>query len=50
MVEFMVANQAVILGFALATSELLAIIPWIKSNSIAQVVVNLAKDTINKFK
>lgn len=36
---FLVANKVVLLGFALALSEVLAFIPGVKSNSVFQLVV-----------
>ena len=41
--EVIIANKTVILGALLAFSELLALIPSVKSNSIFQLVVNLFK-------
>lgn len=38
--EFLLANKLVILAFALALSELLALIPSVKSNSIFQLISN----------
>jgi hypothetical protein len=43
---FIIANKVVLLGFALALSEALALIPGVESNSIFQLVVNFIK----KFK
>jgi hypothetical protein len=41
--EWMMEHQLVILAFALALSEVLALIPAIKANSIFQLVVELMK-------
>lgn len=44
-INFIINNKAVILGFLVATSEVLALIPSVKHNSIFEVVV----DVLNKF-
>ncbi|MEY3786531.1 MAG: hypothetical protein RLZ75_736 [Pseudomonadota bacterium] len=41
--ELILTHKAEILGLALAISELLALIPSVKSNSIFTLVVNLFK-------
>jgi hypothetical protein len=41
--EWMMEHQVVILAFALALSEVLALIPAIKANSIFQLIVELMK-------
>jgi hypothetical protein len=49
--EVIVANKMVIVGLLLALSEVLAIIPSVKSNSVFQLVVNIikkAKEVISK--
>lgn len=38
--QFIIANKAVILGALLGVSEVLALIPGIKSNSVFQLVFN----------
>jgi hypothetical protein len=46
--EVVVANKVVILGFLFALSEVLALIPSIKSNSVFTLVVNVLKKVLNK--
>jgi hypothetical protein len=46
--EVVVANKVVILGFLFALSEILALIPSIKSNSVFTLVVNVLKKVLNK--
>ena len=41
--QFIVENKAVILGALFAISEVLALFPNVKSNSIFQLVVNTIK-------
>lgn len=41
--EWMMEHQVILLAFALALSEVLALIPAIKANSIFQLVVELMK-------
>lgn len=43
MLQLILDNQSVILGMLLALSEVLALIPSIKANSIFQLVVGLLK-------
>lgn len=40
MIQFIIDNKAVIFGALFAVSEVLALIPGIKSNSIFQVIYN----------
>lgn len=46
--EVIVANKVVVLGFLLALSEVLALIPAVKSNSVFQLVINLFKKIAGK--
>jgi len=46
--ELVLANKMVIVGFLLALSEVLALIPSIKSNSIFQLVWNGLKKVVGK--
>jgi hypothetical protein len=46
--EVIVANKVVVLGFLFALSEVLALIPSVKSNSVFQLVVNVLKKVMNK--
>jgi hypothetical protein len=48
MLEVIVANKVIILGFLLALSEVLALIPSIKANSVFQIVVNGIKKVSGK--
>ena len=41
--EFIIEHKAALIGLALAISELLAINPKIKANSIFELIVNLLK-------
>lgn len=41
--DFILANKVTILAFALALSEILALIPSVKSNSVFELIVNLIK-------
>lgn len=43
MLEFISSHSVVLLGFLFALSEVLALIPSIKSNSVFQLVVGLLK-------
>lgn len=47
-INFIIEHQIVILAFLLALSELLALIPGIKSNSIFQLIVNGIKKALGK--
>lgn len=44
--QFILANKAVILGFLFALSELLALNPSIKANSVFQLIVNAVKQAL----
>lgn len=46
--DFILAHKVEILGFLLALSELLALIPSIKANSVFQLLVNLIKKFLGK--
>jgi hypothetical protein len=46
--DFILANKVVILAFAFALSEVLGLIPNIKSNSIFQLVYNGLKKAAGK--
>jgi hypothetical protein len=46
--EIILANKVVILTFALACSEVLALIPAVKANSIFQLVVGVVKKIAGK--
>lgn len=48
MLEVIVSNKVIILGFLLALSEVLALIPSIKANSIFQIIVNGIKKVAGK--
>jgi len=48
MLEVIVANKVIILGFLLALSEVLALIPSIKANSVFQIIVNGIKKVAGK--
>ena len=41
--EVIIANKTVILGLLLALSEVLALVPQVKSNSVFELVVNILK-------
>lgn len=46
--DFIIANKAVILAALLAVSEVLALIPGIKANSIFEAVLNGLKSMAGK--
>lgn len=46
--EFIIANKAIILAAVLALSEVLALIPSVKSNSIFEVVVKVLASFLPK--
>jgi len=46
--EFIIANKVVLLAFAFALSEVLALVPSIKSNSIFQLAYNGIKKVTGK--
>lgn len=46
--EVVIANKVVIVGFLFALSEVLALIPSVKANSVFQVVVNVLKKVVGK--
>lgn len=46
--EFLHDNMVVIMGCLLGISEVLALVPGIKSNSIFQLIVNLIKSAAGK--
>lgn len=48
MIAFIQANAAVILGALLALSEILALIPSVKSNSVFTLIVNALKSLMPK--
>lgn len=41
--EVIIANKAVVLGLLLALSEVLALVPQVKSNSVFELVVSILK-------
>ena len=47
-VDFLLANKAVILGVLFALSEALALIPSVKANSVFQLVFGLVKKALGK--
>lgn len=47
-IDFVMAHSVIILGALLGLSELLALIPGIKSNSIFLLIVNLLKKAAGK--
>jgi hypothetical protein len=47
-INFIVTNKAAILAFLVATSEVLALIPGVKQNSIFEVVVDVLKKFVQK--
>ena len=49
MIEFIIANKTLFLGAGLALSELLAVMPFIKSNSIGQLIVNGVNGILKKL-
>ena len=46
--EILIANKAVIIGFFLATSELLSLIPSIKANGNIQLIIAAIKKLSGK--
>lgn len=46
--ELVLAHKVEILGFLLALSEVLALIPSVKSNSVFTLVINLLKKVAGK--
>jgi hypothetical protein len=46
--EVVIANKVVIVGFLFALSEVLALIPSVKANSVFQVIVNVLKKVSGK--
>ena len=46
---FITENWAVIVGFLLALSELLALIPKVKANSVFQLALNILKKASEKL-
>jgi hypothetical protein len=48
MLEVIVANKVIVLGFLLALSEVLALIPSVKANSIFQGIVAIVKKVAGK--
>lgn len=42
-IQFVTDNQVVIIGFLFALSEVLALIPSVKANSVFQLIVELLK-------
>lgn len=50
MIEFIQSNSTLILAILLAVSELLAVIPFFKSNSIAQLILNTVQTLLGKKK
>lgn len=46
--EIILAHKVEILAFAFALSELLAVIPEVKSNSVFQLVFGLLKKAVGK--
>ena len=45
---FLAANKVVILGFLFALSEVLALVPSIKANSVFGVIVGIIKKAMGK--
>jgi hypothetical protein len=48
MLAVIVANKVVILGFLLALSEVLALIPSVQANSVFQAIVGIIKKVAGK--
>ena len=48
MLDFLMANKEVILMALFALSEVLALIPGIKSNSVFTLIYNLVKGAVGK--
>lgn len=48
MIDFIMANKAIILGFLFALSEVLALIPGIKANSVFQAIFNMLAKAVGK--
>jgi len=48
MLQLMIENKAVILGLLLSLSEVLALIPSVKANSIFQLAMGLIKKALGK--
>jgi len=46
--EVIIANKFIIVGFLFALSEVLALIPGIKSNSVFQLAANFLKKIVGK--
>jgi len=46
--ELVLANKVVILAFLVSLSEVLALIPSVKANSIFQLAVNIIKKILGK--
>lgn len=49
-IDFILANKVIILAALLAISELLALIPGVKANSVFQAIVNGIKWALDKAK
>lgn len=47
-IEFVIVNKLVILGFLFALSEVLALVPSVKANSVFQVIVSIVKKALGK--
>lgn len=48
MIEFLMANKTVILGVLFAVSEVLALLPGVKSNSVFTLIYNLLAKALGK--
>lgn len=46
--ELVLANKAVVFGFFFALSEVLSLIPSVKSNGVFQLIVSLGKKLAGK--
>jgi hypothetical protein len=47
-IAFLLLNKVVILGFLFALSEVLALVPSIKANSVFGAIVNVIKKALGK--
>lgn len=46
--DLIIENKAIVFGLLFAISEVLALVPSIKSNSVFTLVVNVLKKVMNK--
>lgn len=48
LIDYLLANKAIVLGLLFALSEAMALIPSVKANSVFQLIFGLVKKALGK--